>query len=52
MTENYLKWLQTNEFISLVDKIEENTGKVLQFCKPTQLGYAVVAAAMNPDEGI
>lgn len=51
LCEKYLKWLEQNEFISIVQMKEENCEKLLECYKPTQLGYAVVASAMSPDEG-
>lgn len=45
--DKYLKWLNSNQFIDVVNPndSEENY-------KPTQLGYAVVGSAMSPDEGL
>ena len=51
LSEKYLKWLGQNEFLSIVQIKEENSEMGLECYKPTQLGYAVVAAAMTPDEG-
>lgn len=45
--EKYLKWLNQNQFIDM-----SNSGTVDETYKPTQLAYAVVAAAMSPDEGL
>jgi DNA polymerase theta len=45
--EKYLEWLNKNQFIDVLKN--ENS----QECyKPTQLGYAVVASAMAPEEGL
>jgi len=49
-SEEYLTWLKKNEFISIAE-VKSECGLV-ECCKPTQLGYAVVAAAMSPDEGL
>lgn len=46
-TEKYLKWLNLNQFIDIVQS--ENANETY---KPTQLGYAVVGSAMAPDEGL
>jgi len=48
--EKYLKWLNQNQFID-VDKVDSN-GVIDEHYKPTQLAYAVVGAAMSPDEGL
>ena len=45
ISERYLKWLNVNQFIDFVKEDEESY-------KPSQLGYAVVASAMSPDEGL
>ncbi len=55
VSEEYLNWLKKNEFISIVEVKKEGDeidGSLVECCKPTQLGYAVVAAAMSPDEGL
>ena len=49
MSVNYVNWLCKNEFISIIDSGDESESASF---KPTQLGYAVVAAAMSPDEGL
>jgi DNA polymerase theta len=45
--EKYIKWLNTYQFVDIVrdESMEEHF-------KPTQLGYAVVASSMAPDEGL
>jgi len=52
-SESYLKWLESNKFIAIVnsrDKDDENT--IVECYKATQLGHAVVASAMSPDDGL
>jgi hypothetical protein len=49
--ENYLNWLNKNEFVSIVKK-DDSVGYEDVLYKPTQLGYAVVSSAMSPDEGL
>ncbi len=45
--EKYIKWLNTNQFVDIIK--DEN---MEEHFKPTQLGYAVVASSMAPDEGL
>jgi DNA polymerase theta len=45
--EKYLTWLNKNQFIDVLKN------EISEECyKPTQLGYAVVASAMAPEEGL
>lgn len=48
--DRYIKWLNQNRFIDINQNSCEGT--VSENYKPTQLGYAVVGAAMSPDEGL
>ena len=54
MSEKYLKWLNMNQFIDIVAIHEKSDEEEIstELYKPTQLGYAVVASAMSPDEGL
>ena len=52
MAECYLDWLRKNEFVSFIDLKDDDSDQLEKMLKPTQLGYAVVASAMSPDEGI
>jgi DNA polymerase theta len=46
--EKYVKWLNTNQFVDIVRDHET----LDEHFKPSQLGYAVVASSMAPDEGL
>ena len=50
--DKYLKWLNTNKFIDIVNLKDEDNQTLIECYKPTQLGFAVVGSAMTPDEGL
>lgn len=52
MADSYLEWLKTNEFISMFASKDDESQTVEHVFKATQLGYAVVASAMSPNEGL
>ena len=54
--EKYLKWLNSNQFVDIVRgglaASDANNIMEEENYKPTQLGYAIVASSMAPDEGL
>lgn len=50
--ENYLKWLNVNQFIDVVKESSTHNDADDTVYKPTQLAYAVVQSSMSPDEGL
>lgn len=50
--EQYLKWLETNKFIAIVKTKDETSDSMIECYKATQLGHAVVASAMSPEDGL
>lgn len=50
--EKYLKWLNQNQFIDVDQSVSCADEINRENYKPTQLGFAVVGAAMSPDEGL
>ena len=46
--EKYLKWLNSNQFIDIIQVKEEENGReqFVECYKPSQLGFAVVGSAM------
>ena len=49
-SDQYLNWLETNKLIAIIKSKQDVT--LFEYYKATQLGHAVVASAMSPDDGL